>query len=185
MVHQFRKSLSREQKLIQEKKHLPALVSLNKQMKDRYGVYFDFNTYQEYTGNSSHDMLMQKRGIDAGCEMVCIKTNERKFCTWDYKFRFKSYGDFLAETVSVDHNNTPGWAIDPNKTNNFIINIDMVTKQVVFVVRKELRDAIISNKFSDIREQKSINRGYNTKFIAIPLTTLQQHCQNTLIFTHE
>lgn len=181
MVHKFEKSLSKEQELIKEKKHLPALKSLNKLLREKYGCYLDHETYVDY----SSDMVKQKQGIDAGCEMVCIKNGDRNFITWDYKFRFKPFGDFLAETVSVDYNNTPGWAIDPNKENKLIININMVTHKVIVVSRKELRDAIISDKFSNIGEQESPNKGYNTKFIAIPVTTLQQHCPNTLTFTYE
>ena len=128
---------------------------------------------------------IKKQGIDAGCDLVCLITGKRKFITWDYKFRFKPFGDFLAETVSVDYNNTPGWAIDPNKENKLIININMVTHKVVVVSRKELRDAIISNKFSNIGEKESPNRGYNTKFIAIPITILQEHCPKTLTFSYE
>lgn len=181
MTHTFKKSLSKEQELIKEKKHLPALKSLNKLFRENHGCYLDHETYKDYT----FDIVKQKQGIDAGCEMVCMKTCDRNFITWDYKFRFKPFGDFLAETVSVDYNNTPGWAIDPNKKNNLIININMVTQQVIVVSRKELRDAIISNKFSNIVEQKSPNKGYNTKFIAIPVTTLQQYCPKTLIFTYD
>ncbi len=181
MTHTFKKSLSKEQELIKEKKHLPALKSLNKLLREKYGCYLDHETYVDY----SSDMVKQKQGIDAGCEMVCIKNGDRNFITWDYKFRFKPFSDFLAETVSVDYNNTPGWAIDPNKENKLIININMVTQQVIVVSRKELRDAIISDKFSNIGEQESPNKGYNTKFIAIPVTTLQQHCPKTLIFTYD
>ena len=167
MVHAFKKSLSKEQKLIKEKKHLPALKSLNKLLREKYGCYLDHETYVDY----SSDMVKQKQGIDAGCELVSIKTNKRVFVTWDYKFRFKPFSDFLAETISVDSNGTPGWAVDPNKINDLIININMVTKKVVVVSRKELRDAIISNKFSNIGEQESPNKGYNTKFIACLLYT--------------
>tara|TARA_B100000497_G_C7683443_1_gene413728 strand:+ start:112 stop:657 length:546 start_codon:yes stop_codon:yes gene_type:complete len=181
VTHTFKKSLSKEQELIKEKKHLPALKSLNKLLREKYGCYLDHETYVDY----SSDMVKQKQGIDAGCEMVCIKNGDRNFITWDYKFRFKPFSDFLAETVSVDYNNTPGWAIDPNKENKLIININMVTQQVIVVSRKELRDAIISDKFSNIGEQESPNKGYNTKFIAIPVTTLQQHCPKTLIFTYD
>jgi len=181
MTHTFKKSLNREQKLISEKKYLPALKSLNKLLKEKYGCYFDCETYVDY----SFDREKQKQGIDAGCDLVCLITGKRNFITWDYKFRFKPFNDFLAETVSVDYNNTPGWAVDPNKKNKLIININMETKQVIVVSRKELRDAIIGNKFSNIKEQKSRNEGYNTKFIAIPITTLQQYCPTTLSFTYE
>jgi len=181
VTHTFKKSLSKEQELIKEKKHLPALKFLNKLLRERYGCYFDCETYVDY----SFDREKQKQGIDAGCDLVCIKTNERMFVTWDYKFRFVSFSDFLAETVSVDKNGTPGWAVDPNKTNDLIININVVTKRVIVVSRKELRDAIISKKFSNIEEKKSPNKGYNTKFIAIPITTLQQYCPKTLTFTYD
>jgi hypothetical protein len=181
MVHTFKNSLTKEQKLIKQRKYIPALKSLNKLLRKKYKCYFDCKTYVDY----SSDIEKQKQGIDAGCELVCLKTGERKFVTWDYKFRFVSFGDFLAETVSVDKNGTPGWAVDPNKTNNLIININVVTKKVIVVSRKELRDAIISKKFSNIEEQKSPNKGYNTKFIAIPVTTLQYYCPKTLTFTYE
>ncbi len=181
MTHTFKKSLSKEQELIKEKKHLPALKALNIILREKHGCYFDCETYVDY----SYDMVKQKQGIDAGCDLVCLITGKRKFITWDYKFRFKPFGDFLAETVSVDYNNTPGWAIDPNKENKLIININIVTHKVVVVSRKELRDAIISNKFSNIGEKESPNRGYNTKFIAIPITILQEHCPKTLTFSYE
>lgn len=181
MVHTFKNSLTKEQKLIKQRKYIPALKSLNKLLREKYGCYFDCETYVDY----SFDREKQKQGIDAGCDLVCLKTGERKFVTWDYKFRFVSFGDFLAETVSVDKNGTPGWAVDPYKTNDLIININVVTKQVIVVSRKELRDAIISKKFSNIEEKKSPNKEYNTKFIAIPLTILQQDCPNTIIFNYE
>ena len=181
MVHTFKNSLTKEQNLIKQRKYIPALKFLNKLLRERYGCYFDCETYVDY----SFDREKQKQGIDAGCYLVHITTKKRKFVTWDYKFRFVSFSDFLAETVSVDKNETPGWAVDSNKTNDLIININMETKQVIVVLRKELRDAIIGNKFSNIREQKSRNKGYNTKFIAIPITTLQQYCPKTLTFTYE
>lgn len=181
MTHTFKKSLNREQKLISEKKYLPALKSLNKLLKEKYGCYFDHETYKEYT----FDIVKQKQGIDAGCNLVCLKTGKRKFITWDYKFRFKKFYDFLAETVSVDYNHTLGWAVDPNKKNDLIININMVTKQVIVVSRKELRDAIISGKFNDIEEQKSSNSGYNTKFITIPLDRLEDECPNTIVLNYD
>lgn len=180
MTHTFYRSHNKEKELIKQKKYIPALKALNVMLREKHECYFDCETYVDY----SFDMEKQKQGIDAGCDLVCLITGKREFITWDYKFRFKPFNDFLAETVSVDYNNTPGWAVDPNKKNKLIININMETKQVIVVSRKKLRDAIIDNKFTDITEQKSRNKGYNTKFIAIPLDRLKKECSNTVVLRY-
>jgi hypothetical protein len=184
MTHTFDRSHNKEKELIKQKKHLPALHAFDRVLRDQYGCYLDWQTYVEHNSDSWQDISKQKQGIDAGCNIVSINSQQQKFITWDYKFRFKSYTDFLAETVSVDYRNTLGWAVDPNKINDYIFNINIVTNQVVFVSRKKLRDAIIDNKFSDIMEQKSRNKGYNTKFIAVPLDRLKKECLNTVVLRY-
>ena len=187
MKHSFKKSLSKENKFIQERKHLAVLKQLNIELESNHKVKFNSKTYNEYYCES--DIEKNKKGIDADCDIISSETGKivKEAFAIDYKIRFKAYQplDFLAEIISVDWNNTPGWAIDPNKENKLIININMVTHKVVVVSRKELRDAIISNKFSNIEEKESLNRGYNTKFIAIPITILQEHCPKTLTFSYE
>jgi len=189
MLHQFSSSLTQEQKLLKEKKHMPALNKLNEILYERYGCFFDLKTYRQYDGNSPKDKQKQKAGIDVECELVFPKTGKRVTLTWDYKFRFKSYPDFLAETVSVDYSNKPGWAVDPDKENHFILNINVETKQVVLVNRIELRNAILDRKFSDLKEKKSSTGGrqksYNTKFITIPLNRLKEECPKTIIYSYE
>ena len=181
MVHQFKNSLRREQEFIKQKKYIPALRCLNIILREKFNWNLDCKTYVDY----SFDKEKQKQGIDAGCDLVCLKTNIREFFTWDYKIRFKPFDDFLAETISVDSNNTPGWAVDPNKKNKLIININAVTKQVIVLSRKELKDAIDSGKFSDIKVQKSNNGYYNTKFIAISLDRLKEECPKTIDYYYD
>ncbi len=189
MYHHFSSSLTQEQKLLKEKKHVPALNKLNVILYERYGCFFDAKTYIQYDGNSPKDKEKQKAGIDAECELVFLKTGKRITLTWDYKFRFKAYSDFLAETVSVDYSNKPGWAVDPDKENHFILNINVVTKQVVLVNRIELRNAIRDGKFSDLEEKETSTGGrqksYKTKFITIPLNRLKEECPKTIIYSYE
>ena len=189
MLHQFSSSLTQEQKLLKEKKHVPALNKLNEILYEQHGCFFDTETYKQYDGNSPEHMQKQKAGIDAECELVFLKTGKRVTVTWDYKFRFKDYPDFLAETVSVDCSNKPGWAVDPDKKNHFILNINVVTKQVVLVNRIDLRNAILDGKFSDLKERESSTGGrqksYKTKFITIPLNRLKEECPKTIVFKYE
>ena len=189
MHHQFSSSLTQEQKLLKEKKHVPALNKLNAILYERHECFFDAETYIQYDGNSPKDKEKQKAGIDAECELVFLETGKRITLTWDYKFRFKDYPDFLAETVSVDCSNKPGWAVDPDKENHSILNINVVTKQVVLVNRIELRNAILNGKFSDLKEKETSTRGrqksYKTKFITIPLNRLEEECPKTIVFKYE
>ena len=189
MRYHFSSSLTQEQKLLKEKKHVPALDKLNAILYERYGCFFDAKTYRQYDGNSPEDKQKQKTGIDAECELFFPKTGKRKTLTWDYKFRFKAYPDFLAETVSVDYCNKPGWAVDPDKKNDFILNINVETKQAVLVNRIELRNAILDGKFSDLKEKETSTGGrqksYKTKFITIPLNRLKEECPKTIIYSYE
>ena len=191
MYHHFSSSLTQEQQLIEEKKYVPALDKLNVILYERHGCFFDAKTYRQYNGNSLEDKQKQKVGIDAECELFFPKTGRRQMFTWDYKFRFKAFYDFLAETVSVDYCHKPGWAVDPVKENDLIMNINLQTKQVVVVSRVELKDAILSGKFSDIKEKSAENhdfrfdKSYNTKFITIPLNRLKEECPKTIIYSYE
>ena len=119
MTHSFRKSLSKEGEFIKNKLHLPVLKQLNKELASEYKVKLDHKTYKEYYGNSKEEKEKNKLGIDADCDLIHIPTSKviiQAFAL-DYKIRFTAYYplDFLAEKVSVDYNNTPGWAVDPKK----------------------------------------------------------------------
>ena len=103
-------------------------------------------------------------GIDADCDLIHIPTSKviiQAFAL-DYKIRFTAYYplDFLAEKVSVDYNNTPGWAVDPKKKTDAYLYIIEPIKKAIFVLHGELKKAIKEGKFKDIEEKKARNRGY-------------------------
>ena len=188
MQHSFKKSLSKEAQFIKEKRHLPVLKQLNKELASEHKVKLDHKTYKEYYGNSKEEKEKNKLGIDADCNLISLSTG--KFMpgfALDFKIRFKAYYplDFLAETVSVDYNNTPGWAVDPKKKTDAYLYIIEPIKKAIFVLHGELKKAIKEGKFKDIKEKKAPNRGYNTISIPIRIERLKKECPTTLIFNYE
>jgi len=187
MKHSFKKSLSKENKFIQERKHLAVLKQLNIELESNHKVKFNSKTYNEYYCKS--DIEKNKKGIDADCDIISSETGKivKEAFAIDYKIRFKAYQplDFLAEIISVDWNNTPGWAVDPNKETNGYVYIIEPIKKAIFVIRDELKNALDSGKFSDIKEKKAPNRGYNTISIPIRIDRLKKECPTTLIFNYE
>ena len=66
MQHSFKKSLSKEAQFIKEKKHLPVLKQLNKELVENFDLKLDHNTYQEYYGNNKSDkelILAYENGV--------------------------------------------------------------------------------------------------------------------------
>ena len=188
MTHSFRKSLSKEGEFIKNKLHLPVLKQLNKELASEYKVKLDHKTYKEYYGNSKEEKEKNKLGIDADCNLISLSTG--KFMpgfALDFKIRFKAYYplDFLAETVSVDYNNTPGWAVDPKKKTDAYLYIIEPIKKAIFVLHGELKKAIKEGKFKDIEEKKARNRGYNTISIPIEFDRLKKECPGTLEFNYD
>ena len=188
MKHSFNKSLSKENKFIQERKHEPVLKQLNKELASEHKVKLDHETYKEYYGNSKEEREKNKLGIDADCNLISLSTGKvmPEFAI-DYKIRFKAYQplDFLAEIISVDYNNTPGWAVDPKKKTNAYVYIIEPIKKAIFVLHGELKKAIKDGKFKDNKEKKAPNRGYNTISIPIRIERLKKECPTTLIFNYE
>ena len=189
MTHSFRKSLSKEGEFIKNKLHLPVLKQLNKELASEYKVKLDHKTYKEYYGNSKEEKEKNKLGIDADCDLIHIPTSKviiQAFAL-DYKIRFTAYYplDFLAETVSVDYNNTPGWAVDPKKKTDAYLYIIEPIKKAIFVLHGELKKAIKEGKFKDIEEKKARNRGYNTISIPIEFDRLKKECPGTLEFNYD
>ena len=188
MTHSFRKSLSKEGEFIKNKLHLPVLKQLNKELASEYKVKLDHKTYKEYYGNSKEEKEKNKLGIDADCNLISLSTG--KFMpgfALDFKIRFKAYYplDFLAETVSVDYNNTPGWAVDPKKKTDAYLYIIEPIKKAIFVLHGELKKAIKEGKFKDIEEKNARNRGYNTISIPIEFDRLKKECPGTLEFNYD
>ena len=189
MQHSFKKSLSKEAQFIKEKKHLPVLKQLNKELASEYKVKLDHKTYKEYYGNSKEEKEKNKLGIDADCDLIHIPTSKviiQAFAL-DYKIRFTAYYplDFLAEKVSVDYNNTPGWAVDPKKKTHAYLYIIEPIKKAIFVMRDELKKALDSGRFADIKEKRASNRGYNTISIPIEFNRLKKECPHTLEFKYD
>ena len=188
MQHSFKKSLSKEAQFIKEKKHLPVLKQLNKELVENFDLKLDHNTYQEYYGNNKSDKEKNKLGIDADCNLIHLSTGKvLPAFALDYKIRFKAYYplDFLAETVSVDYNNTPGWAVPPKKKTHAYLYIIEPIKKAIFVSHGELKKAIKEGKFKDIKEKKAPNRGYNTISIPIKIDRLKKECPHTLEFKYD
>jgi hypothetical protein len=189
MRHSFKTSLSKEAQFIKEERHLPVLKQLNKELASEHKVKLDPETYKEYYGNSKEEKEKNKLGIDADCDIISSETGKivKEAFAIDYKIRFKAYQplDFLAEIISVDWNNTPGWAVDPNKETNGYVYIIEPIKKAIFVIHDELKNALDSGKFSDIKEKKASNRGYNTISIPIRIDRLKKECPTTLIFNYE
>ena len=188
MQHSFKKSLSKEAQFIKEKKHLPVLKQLNKELVENFDLKLDHNTYQEYYGNNKYDKENNKLRIDADCNLIHLSTGKvLPAFALDYKIRFKAYYplDFLAETVSVDYNNTPGWAVDPKKKTHAYLYIIEPIKKAIFVSHGELKKAIKEGKFKDIKEKKAPNRGYNTISIPIKIDRLKKECPHTLEFKYD
>ena len=188
MQHSFKKSLSKEAQFIKEKKHLPVLKQLNKELVENFDLKLDHNTYQEYYGNNKYDKENNKLRIDADCNLIHLSTGKvLPAFALDYKIRFKAYYplDFLAETVSVDYNNTPGWAVDPKKKTHAYLYIIEPIKKAIFVLHGELKKAIKEGKFKDIKEKKAPNRGYNTISIPIKIDRLKKECPHTLEFKYD
>ena len=188
MRHSFKTSLSKEAQFIKEKRHLPVLKQLNKELASEHKVKLDHKTYKEYYGNSKEEKEKNKLGIDADCNLISLSTG--KFMpgfALDFKIRFKAYYplDFLAETVSVDYNNTPGWAVDPKKKTDAYLYIIEPIKKAIFVLHGELKKAIKEGKFKDIEEKKARNRGYNTISIPIEFNRLKKECPHTLEFKYD
>ena len=187
MKHSFKKSLSKENKFIQERKHLAVLKQLNIELESNHKVKFNSKTYNEYYCKS--DIEKNKKGIDADCDIISSETGKivKEAFAIDYKIRFKAYQplDFLAEIISVDWNNTPGWAVDPNKETNGYVYIIEPIKKAIFVSHGELKKAIKEGKFKDIKEKKAPNRGYNTISIPIKIDRLKKECPHTLEFKYD
>jgi len=195
MRHSFKTSLSKEAQFIKEKRHLPVLKQLNKELASEHSVAvyggkvkLDHETYKEYYGNSKEEKEKNKLGIDADCNLISLSTG--KFMpgfALDFKIRFTAYYplDFAAETVSVDYNNTPGWAVDPKKKTDAYLYIIEPIKKAIFVLHGELKKAIKEGKFKDIEEKTSSNKGYNTKFIPIEFNRLKKECPGTLEFNYD
>ena len=60
MQHSFKTSLSKEAQFIKEKRHLPVLKQLNKELASEYKVKLDHKTYKEYYGNSKEEKEKNK-----------------------------------------------------------------------------------------------------------------------------
>ena len=93
----------------------------------------------EQTVKEKEEKEKNKLGIDADCDLIHIPTSKviiQAFAL-DYKIRFTAYYplDFLAEKVSVDYNNTPGWAVDPKKKTHAYLYIIEPIKKAIFVMR--------------------------------------------------
>ena len=109
MKYQFNKSLSKENKFIQERKHEPVLKQLNKELASEHKVKLDHKTYKEYYGNSKEEKEKNKLGIDADCDLIHIPTSKviiQAFAL-DYKIRFTAYYplDFLGTGFKHRNNN--------------------------------------------------------------------------------
>ena len=53
------------------------------------------------------------------------------------------------------------------------------------IISVDWKNALDSGKFSDIKEKKASNRGYNTISIPIRIDRLKKECPTTLIFNYE
>lgn len=196
-LHDFQKSLKKEQKIIESGEHLKVIHQLNIEF-EKLGLRIDFESFEDNYGDDSVSRFRNKAGVDATFNLISIKTGKVvvQGFTIDYKFRDPNatWDDFLAETVSQDYirfnSKKPivkGWAICDHKINDAILYILPFHKKSALVMRKELKEGFDKNRFplNEYRRKIAKNGGYDTISYTVDWDRLIKVCPSTIIFEYE
>ena len=78
-------------------------------------------------------------GVDGYFSYVNPKTHKATILSVDFKFREKNYGDVLYNWVH--RNGGPGWARNPKKVNDVVINVVLCDRIAHMTTRKDMISA--------------------------------------------
>tara|TARA_B100001123_G_C15267161_1_gene1008875 strand:+ start:1311 stop:1892 length:582 start_codon:yes stop_codon:yes gene_type:complete len=189
-IHRFAESLNKEkghQKIGEE-----MINGLNEYMEkngknERFSINERYDNFEQYK-------KQQLEGQDVSIVMTNNETGDEKYITVDFKYRFpnwegRSYDDFLAEIVSVDISNKPGWAVDKSKTNDLILYAITGKRKGILVHRKDLNRAFENKLFFKAPVKSAQNEGYNgkkykTHNVVITIPELKKCCPTTIVFDY-
>ncbi len=193
-VHDFKKSLEGERKVIERGDHLPVIHALNREFEKK-GISIDYDSFKDNYGDDALSEFNNKMGVDASFDLVYTKTREvkKEGYTIDYKFRDPNapWNDFLAEIVSQDfgaYSNrmpVPGWAVANHKINDAILYILPYHKKAALIGRRELKAGFDKSRFRMTNRKYAKNRGWTTISVPIDWNRLMRVCPHTMIFDYE
>jgi len=184
-IHRFEESLKKEKG--HQKTGEEMINGLNEHMEKK-GKNVRFSIKERYD-NFEQYKKQQLEGQDVSIVMTNNETGDEKDITADFKYRFpnwegRSYNDFLAEIISVDISNKPGWAVDKSKTNDLILYGITGKRKGILVHREDLNLAFENNLFFNAPVKYAQNEGYKTHNVVITIPELKKCCPTTMVFDY-